>query len=382
MATTEPIFVHSLFRAASTYFFQKFRSQGPAFTCYQEPFNETLTALNDPVLHDKLLGTQEGSVLRHPPLDRPYFYEFWIRREHLAGLYREAFAYDQYFMDERGALPDAQRAYLSALMQQAQGRPLLQLCRSSGRIAVLRAEYGGVHVHVWREPRNQWWSYRVADYFDRVTQLTYRGESVPRVLGTIASMAGIGRGQMRLLSPRENYLLFYGLWLDAWLRLQSRADLTISLDGIAISPAENAESSKRLSELSECAMDLSDVRTSGMVFTAEEEGFYSEIERTVSDIFVHSDRAMRQGVEAASQAARNARQGYERLEHDPVVECNLRHAALTMMGLLAGREWVGGAVASPRFNPRHLRDYWRLFRLVRPRPARESQDCERSPPAV
>ncbi len=372
---TEPIFVHSLFRAGSTYFFQKFRSQGSVFTCYQEPFNEALTVLNDPALHDRLLSPPRPSLLRHPLLEMPYFYEFWIRRERLIGLYRESFAYDQYFMDECAVLPAEQSAYLSALIEHAQGRPVLHCCRSSGRIGALRREYGGVHIHVWRDPRNQWWSYRVADYFDRVTQLVYRGKPLPRALRTLRAMAGIGRGKLRLLRPRENYLVFYGLWLDAWLRLQSQANLSISLDGIATSPTENAESSKRLSELAGRAIDLSDVHTSGMVFTAEEEEFYSGIERAVNDIFVQTDGAVRQGVEAASAAARNARQAYELLEHDAVVERNLRQAALTMMGLLAGQEWIGGAVASPRFNPRHLRDYWRLFRLARPQPERSRPDA-------
>jgi hypothetical protein len=369
MATTQPIFIHSLFRAASTYFFQKFRSLGPDFTCYQEPFNETLSALNVPARYDRLLGAQEGSVLRHPPLDMPYFYEFWARREQLAGLYREEFAYRQYFMDEAGRLPPAQIAYVLALIQHAQGRPVLQCCRSFGRVGALRREFGGTHLHVWREPRNQWWSYKVADYFERVTQLIYRSELLPPALCEVRSMAGIDRGRPRLLRPQESYLAFYGLWLDAWLRLQSQADLSISLDGIATSSAENADCSRRLSELSGRAFDLSDVRTAGMVFTADEQAFYSQIESAVSAMFVRGGRATWQGIEAAGEAARSARQAYESLAHDPVVERNLRQTTLSMMGLLAGQEWAAGSVWSPRFNPRRLRDYWRLFRPARPRPA-------------
>ena len=357
MATTRPIFIHSLFRSASTFFFQKFRSLGPAFTCYQEPFNEALVALNDPARHERLLGTQEGSVLRHPRLDLPYFYEFWSRRRHLAGLYRKAFAYEQYFLGESGRLPAGQVNYLSALIEHADGTAVLQCCRSSGRAAALRREFGGIHVQVWREPRNQWWSYKVADYFDRATQLIYRCESLPPALRRIRAMAHIGAGRPQPLRPRENYRLFYGLWLDAWLRLQPQADLSISLDGIATSRADNDDCSRRLGELTGHALGLSDVRASGMVFTAEEQGLYSEAEAEVHALFVQSGQATWQQVDAAREAARTARRGYECLEHDPIIERNLRQATLVMMEQRAGPARLSGRMRLAQLWMRRLRAY-------------------------
>jgi hypothetical protein len=107
-----------MFRCASTFFFQKFRALGPAFTCYQEPFNEALEALNRRSRQSRLL-MPVNPELRHPALDRPYFYEFWLRRDALRGLFRRAYAYDEYFPGQ--SLPQGQQRWISALIQHAQG---------------------------------------------------------------------------------------------------------------------------------------------------------------------------------------------------------------------------------------------------------------------
>jgi hypothetical protein len=330
---TGPIFIHSLFRSASTFFFQKFRSLGRDFTCYQEPFNESLEALNRPSRHARLLAAPYGSGLRHPPLDRPYFYEFWLHRVQLQGLYRRAFAYREYFTGP--TLPGAQRRWIDTLLECAQGRPVLQICRSSGRAQALRSEYGGAHLHLWREPRAQWWSYKVADYFDSVTRRVYEAHALPAPLEVLAHETAALDFRQLPLTPQQNYRLFYGLWLDAWLQLTPVADLSISVDAIALSQPDNRASGERLATLIGQPLELADIYPSGMVFTPEEADFYEEVEREVGALFVATGYTDPARVRCAEHAAEQARLGHAARVHDAAAEANLRRIALEMMTQLS-----------------------------------------------
>lgn len=336
MAQTGPIFIHSLFRCASTFFFQKFRAFAADFTCYQEPFNESLEALNRTAHQQRLLASPEGSGLRHPPLDRPYFYEFWQRRAHLQGLYRRAFAYREYFTGP--TLPVAQQRWISTLIECAEARPVLQFCRSSGRAQALRSAYAGVHLHLWREPRTQWWSYKVAGYFDRVSRLIYEAAVLPAPLEVLARSAATQRFRQIAITPQQNYRLFYGLWLDAWLRLVPVSDLSIGIDAIALSGPENEACEQQLAALIGRPLELADIRTPGMVFTGPESAFYREVEQDVGALFVRTGLADTAQVRSAERAAESARLAHTKREHDAAAEANLRQVALDMMMQLSGAQ--------------------------------------------
>jgi hypothetical protein len=354
-----PIFIHSLFRCASTYFFQKFRALGPALTCYQEPFNEGLDALNRPSRHGRLLAPANDPLLRHPQLDHPYFYEFWQRREALQGLYRRAFAYEEYFTGP--SLPERQRLWIRALLQHSSGRPLLQFCRSSGRAGALRSGFDAIHLHLWREPRAQWWSYKVGDYFDSVSQRIYAGRKLPEALARLAGRITAYHLAPYPLPPQDNYALFYGLWLDAWLRLRPLADMSIGIDRIAVSAEDNRLCSARLSALVDESIHLSDIRPSGMVFCAEEHEFYESVEAKVADLFIASAHASAAHVASAERAASDARAIHARRAHDASAERNLRLMGLSMMRRRAGDSpgERGRAGTTPRWR-------W-IHRLRRPR---------------
>jgi hypothetical protein len=367
--TTGPIFIHSLFRSASHYFFRKFRDID-AFSCYREPFNPSLSALNHPGRHQQLI--ESASLPGQPDArsDRPDFYEYWEARQHLRGHFHESFAYQQYFLRD-GRLPARQRTWLSLIIEHAPARPVLQFCRSAGRIAALRALYGGVHLHLWREPRVLWWAYKVRSDIDSVSQRIYRSAHLPAPLREARRLAGMGRLRSRPLQPHGDYLLFYGLWLDAWLRQRSYSDLSIHIDGIALDPAGNAGCARRLGELAGRPIDLGDLHASSMVFTADEEPFYAQVEQTVNALFARAGHADQAALREAEEAAVAARRLYDGRSHDPSAEQNLRLAVRSLMECLAGGGRPGGGRWPGRWYPKRLHDYvrWAVQRL-RPRPRR------------
>ncbi|MGC2164756.1 MAG: hypothetical protein WA632_01940, partial [Gallionella sp.] len=155
-----PIFIHSFFRAGSTYLFNVFRRSDHGYWCYQEPEHEMLSHLNDNA--DELLkfGVDITCDLRHPTLIEPYFWEFCQIKDSLTGLFKKSFSYDNYFENPTKPLPEDQRKYFETLISAAKGRPVLQFCRSAGRIGAINNSFGGIHIHLWRDPRNQWWSFK------------------------------------------------------------------------------------------------------------------------------------------------------------------------------------------------------------------------------
>lgn len=306
MAIDDPIFIHSLFREAGCYFLEKFRDLGPAYACYRDPF-----------------GAGHG----------------------------------QYFVPDAAPLPAAQLTSLSALLWEAPGRPVLQLRRSAGRMQALRRHFRGIHIHLWHEPRAQWWSCRIAAHFDRSVRRIYAAPHLPEALRRTAATVELGAHTGRPLDPADNYRLFYALWLDAWLRLCAHANLTISLDHLTTSRFQNLRCCARLSELTGCAIDLSDARSRGLVLTREEEAFYAEQESAVNDVFIASGCASAQDIQNADAAARGAREAHEAGQHDLATERNLRLATLTMMRAMARQR--------PNRLQRHARALASLLRNCR-----------------
>jgi hypothetical protein len=183
-----PIFVHSLFRSGSTYLFEVFRRSPAGYWCYQEPLNEHLRHAAD--APDRLLeiSSRDSSLLRHPTLDKPYFWEFYQVRGAIAPLFRKELSYDGFF-----ATPDSSSfrnlvSYLRGLIDSAQGRPFFQCCRTTGRSGALREALAGTHIHLWRNPHDQWWSYQVGDYFNATTQRIFNAADLPPPLVAVKAM--------------------------------------------------------------------------------------------------------------------------------------------------------------------------------------------------
>lgn len=291
------MFIHSLFRSGSTYLYHAFKRSPAGYWCYQEPYHEALIQLNGDASELQSLGRGGLPGLRHPPLQTGYFHEFWEVRAALAGLFRTEFSYDSYFLPVGAALPDAEVAYLGALIGQARGRPVLQFCRSSGRAAAMRAQFGGIHLHLWREPRAQWWSFKASDYFDVVVRHLMLRPTLPAVLRAVvrlACWAEAGREpspveQQRLLAApalaRSGYTLFFGLWLWSALSVRGTCQLEIQIEDLAGDPQYRAQVLQRLSQLGLPGIDFADCDLPRPSFDAAEQAFFAEIEQAVVQLF-------------------------------------------------------------------------------------------------
>lgn len=293
-----PIFIHSLFRAGSTYLFNVFRRSDLSYWCYQEPEHEFLIHLNDDA--DELLktGSDLARELRHPALSKPYFWEFHQVNEVLSGLFQKSFSYDDFFVAASSGLPEDQSRYFGLLIGTAKGLPVLQFCRSAGRIGALKETFGGRHIHLWREPRNQWWSFKIHNYFDLTVQLTYNARGLPPVLKEARHLCGIvefhsddieeefEHARKHPLGAAANYFAFYALWLYAYLEGEKYADVTISIDRLSIDKAYQEKILQSLALLAIDGLDFSDCSIPRTVFTEDESNFYTNIEHQVQGLFL------------------------------------------------------------------------------------------------
>ncbi|MGA2423078.1 MAG: hypothetical protein ABSG07_03665 [Terriglobales bacterium] len=171
MFSDEAIFLHSSWRAASTYVWAKFR-QRPDTYCYFEPLNEHLFTLTEEVV-DRFVP---WAFANHPALEAPYLEEFrpLIRRNRdgdggIPGVGIKGFGikgfpahltFGRYCAASDYSLPELE-AYLAHLAEHAirlGRRPVYGFVRTDLRVGWFRARMPGTHIFIRREPRRQFMS--------------------------------------------------------------------------------------------------------------------------------------------------------------------------------------------------------------------------------
>lgn len=310
----QPIFVHSLYRSGSTWIFDRFRHATHPYWCYQEPYHEaTIWLQSNP---DGLLAFDQRAAasLRHPLLDRPYFAEVHSLREHVAPLFQKCISFDSFFETE--GCP-AFHAYTRALIELAPHRPMLQCCRSFGRVPQIRREHGGVHVHLWRNPRDQWWSYQINNYFDTASLAILQADALPAALQKVADLIGLRRERRatfdeeytRLLrfpiDAKGRYLAFYALWLYSQLNNFDQADCNLSIDALSADPAALESAMERLRALGIDGVDLSGCSVPHSVLGPADDAFFEDIEAQVRQLFIDAGSEVA-AIERATERQRAA----------------------------------------------------------------------------
>jgi len=286
-----PIFVHSLFRSGSTYFFNVFRCSERGFWCYQEPLHEAVIGANEEP--NKLLDDSEDKLvedLRHPSLNANYYHELVQIWPAWKNCLEEKAVYDGYF-----APPDQDVGvkYLQALVQAAKGVPMFQECRTAGRIARIKTEIGGIHIYLWRNPWDQWWSYKVSRYFDVANLLIINAPNAPLPVRHLRhamnieecihdSIAeGFTYYWNKPSTAAESYLIFYLLWCLGLHEGIKSADLMLSIDRLSDSADYQSVVQTRLKGAGIEGLDFSDCRIPQGRYLEQEQAFFRTLEDKV-----------------------------------------------------------------------------------------------------
>ena len=293
--SSSPIFIHSLWRAGSTYLFQVFRRSEAGYYCYQEPLHEI--ALFNKDAPEKLLEYSGDLMqpLRHPVLSRPYYQELYDTNRFWKDKLVKSDIYDAYFSSE---FSETLGSFLKALIEHAQGRTVIQECRTSNRIGVLKKTFGGTHLYLWRNPWDQWWSYKATDYFDMIQLLLVNAEDAPPVIKALRQKLHFKQyhgetlqDEMQFfsvsrLSAENSYSCFYMLWCLAFLEAQQHADFLLNIDQLSASSDYKTEFLEIMGGTGISGLDFSDCRIHCTQFTQQDATFFKPLEDMVHELLM------------------------------------------------------------------------------------------------
>lgn len=265
-APPKALFLHSGFRAGSTWFWHRFR-EAPGTYAYYEPFHEVLARLR---VEEVPQFAPQGWASGHPHLNAPYFSEYrpLLQQEGGVAYYLTRFAAQSYYEAETD---DVQARYVENLIHHARQSgqiPVLGFCRSMGRVPWFRA-FEGLNIATWRNPWDQWVSCRDQALKQQNWYFLFRfllfaafGSRHPRFapffrdLGLPPAPAGIAREQLTALlayfevaSPDILFPVFLRVYMLDTLIALEHADHVVDLDALS----EDASYREKLTaELRDC----------------------------------------------------------------------------------------------------------------------------------
>ena len=293
-----PVFIHSLWRAGSTYVWSRFRALDTV-RAYYEPFNEALGVATREELAPL---SPELWLSNHPQLDRGYYAEYLplVAGRGVPG-FAKPFTVDHYFADD--ATLDAERPYLDLLMAQAQGRtPVLGCCRTLGRAAWLKRRYGGTHILIVRDPVQQWLSGRLRKteaghaYFETMPFhiLGRAGWEPARRAARLFGIPDLAAESFFLEHERYfalfggasfelSYAVFHALSALSLGRALPAADLVIDMDRLSAEPAYRRDAASRVAALTSLGVTFDDARMARHPLPRPAEDF-ARIEKGIAEI--------------------------------------------------------------------------------------------------
>lgn len=286
-----PTFIHSLFRAGSTYIFSVFRRSKAGYWCFQEPLHElSYFCRENPQGLQEDHGDEKTQLLRHPKIDSNYFAELIEVWPAWKGNISEQAVYSAYFAPPN---QDFGIEFWQSLIKAAKGRPIFQECRTSGRINAIKESIGGTHLYLWRNPWDQWWSYKINNYFNTANQLIIHGENAPAPLKLMLRELELPRythhdisGSFsfyaeRPLTSEQSYLVFYMLWCLAFKEALNSADLLLNIDRLSDSEDYQKDICAKMQALNIDGIDFSDCRVPQGIYTVKDNIFFAATEARV-----------------------------------------------------------------------------------------------------
>ncbi len=249
------IFIHSMWRTSSTYVWHTFRRMDEVKGFY-EPFHPCLRVMtpgNSQGVNKRNLGHSVGA---------PY----WLEYEELAteegGIphFRRNFAVKKYVPMARG-LSDEERAYIKLLVENAEShgkQACLGFVRSCMRAGAIRADFGGVHIALVRNPFTQFTSSRQQNFMGGI-------DSVTQVI--TSSFVKIGKWYERqcenLEADRVDAVKFAVYYVLSNVTAMIHSDLTVDTDRLAMDLAYRSETCGKIAGLTGISPDFSDCIVAG-----------------------------------------------------------------------------------------------------------------------
>lgn len=284
-----PIFIHSLFRSGSTYFFNVFRRSPAGYFCFQEALHPIVFFYKDDPQGLLKFHTSTYELMRHPELDKPVFYEV----ASVAQAWKEKITYssifDGYFGSDQA---DNGVEFFQAILNEVKdGRPVFEECRTSGRIGLLRERLGGFHIYLWRNPWDQWWSYKTIDHLDYQNREIINAPTHINAIAKLRSNLGFQKPYINtdlqvqdgVFTSEESYLTFYLLWLLGLHEGMKHAHMLISIDKLTESEIYRKEIQARLVENGINGIDFSDCQIPQGNYFDEDRNFFSPLENTIHE---------------------------------------------------------------------------------------------------
>lgn len=293
----KPIFIHSLFRSGSTYIFDVFR-RNKEYWCYQEPLNEIALKLKD-TPEDLLQPDASLSVaLRHKQLEKPYFYELYQVKDGLTSPLESEIIYQRFFDEED--LEHKTRDYVDFLVRVAKGRPVIQECRTFGRMNLFKKYPNSLNIYLWRNPWDQWWSYKVNDYFDIANLLILNAKEVPLVFELFKSSLSFEANSdinieqlfnfyaQKKLSAENSYRLFYLLWIYGLIKSSDSTDTAINIDQLSLSQDYKKQVQDKLSKYDINDLDFSACKSPIGSYGKEDIEFFRTNESFIHNLMIQA----------------------------------------------------------------------------------------------
>ena len=300
--SSDPIFIHASWRAASTYVWAKFRHHPDTYS-YFEPLNEHLTTATQAFVD----GFRPWSFAHHPPLSVPYLEEFRPLIRPTGGVpgFPGRLAYGHYCAGRTTELADL-KSYLEdlALLARQHGRrPVYGFVRTDLRVGWFRAHMPGKHIFVRREPRRQFLSMlrqaakRNPYFLQRGLVILQNNMQAPafaplltaidvRRLLNSTELRDVYAGRMEHEATlRQLYLIFYFMRLLSAPLGEAYCDLTIDIDRLSLDTGYRGDIERHVRDLvgmtisfDDCAVERYDANLGWS------HGFFDALEREAEQI--------------------------------------------------------------------------------------------------
>lgn len=286
-----PIFIHSLFRTGSTYIYSTFRRSVSDYVCFQEPLHEvTLNSRENP---ENLIGgfsSTEMKANRHPVLEGGYFKELYEAWPEWKQFITENSIYNGYFATEE---TDLGLAFWNSLIESSKKRSVFQECRSSGRIQAIKQALGGHHIYLWRNPWDQWWSYKINSYFELVNHLIIHAPNSPQPIKEMVTSLGLEEFPGQKISeafdfyrdrPQDSnnrYIIFYMLWCLGMREGLKHGNTNINIDRLSDSTEYRRTILSDLASANIHDINFDDCNISQGIYNESQQVFFRRLERRV-----------------------------------------------------------------------------------------------------